>query len=167
MSEASINVTRWEAAVNKWKHPHPAITVELVLALIWVESDGDPWAVRYESNYQYFYDYKRKQSLYDKTQDRRANRAFALLLGSTEFSLQSTSFGLCQIMGAAARERGFGGKWLTELCDPDINIKFGTQHLFEWGFNYGKVTDLDEALARWNGSASYPPKVMAKLEVLK
>lgn len=167
MSEASINVSRWEAQINKWKHPYPEITTELVMALIWVESDGDPWAVRYEPGYQYFYDHKRKLALYDNDHSAGVNRNRASsVLGSTEFTCQSQSYGLLQLMGAAARERGFTQRWLTEMFDPELNIKFGTLHLYEWGFARG-TKDLTEALTRWNGSDTYPAKVFAKLELLK
>lgn len=162
-----INVTRWESAVAKWSYPHPSITVELVLALIWVESEGDPWAARYESNYQYFYDHARKLALYDNALSPLNNRMRAQnILGPTEFNLQSQSYGLLQLMGAAGRERQFKGRFLLELCDPEINIQFGTLHLYEWAFKRGTL-DLADALVRWNGSSTYPAKVMAKLAALK
>jgi soluble lytic murein transglycosylase-like protein len=70
-------------------------------------------------------------------------------------------------MGAAARECGFKPEYLSELCDPAANIVFGTKHLYSWGFNYGKVTNLAEALTRWNGSNTYAHEVLAKFDVVR
>lgn len=169
MSKADVPaaIAKWEKIVAAHRYPHPLITVDLVLALIWQESSGDPWAIRYEPHYQYFYEYKDKRALYNKTQDNHTNRANAYeVLGPTEFQAQSTSWGLLQILGAPARERGFMGRYLSELCDSAANIKFGTKHLYEYAFSHGS-RPLDIALARWNGSSTYAAKVIEKLKVVQ
>ena len=69
-----------------------------------------------------------------------------------------------QIMGAVARERGFRG-WLTELCDPAVNLEWGCRHLrwmvdhpLDYGLSIaqgpavlkGTLADL---AAAWNGGS--------------
>jgi len=159
-------VARWEPLI-KGNIPYPEISVDLVLALIWQESAGNEWAIRHEYAYQYFYNYKDHYALYDRNQSVSGNRIKAqTILGLTEFFAQSTSWGLLQIMGAAARERGFKARYLSELCDPQANLLFGLKHLHEWGFNYGKL-DIKPALTRWNGSAQYAGEVIEKLGLVR
>jgi soluble lytic murein transglycosylase-like protein len=168
MTDTSIpeSVAKWEPLI-KGAIPYPEISIDLVLALIWQESAGDPWAIRHEYAYQYFFNHKDNYALYDKNQSVSGNRIKAqTILGLTEFFAQSTSWGLLQIMGAAARERGFKARYLSELCDPEVNLMFGIKHLHEWGFNYGKL-DLQPALTRWNGSAQYAGEVIEKLGLVQ
>jgi len=159
-------VAKWEPLI-RGNIPYPEISVDLVLALIWQESAGNEWAIRYEPGYQYFYNYKDGYPLYDGSQSVAGNRIKSQgMLGNTEFMAQSTSWGLLQIMGAAARERGFKARYLSELCDPRANLLFGLKHLHEWGFNYGKL-DIQPALTRWNGSAQYAGEVIEKLGLVQ
>ncbi len=158
-------VTKWISLIEKCRHPE--ISPTLILALIWQESAGDRWAQRYEANYQYFYDHKRKMPLYDKVQSVSGNRVRATaILGVTEFHSQSQSWGLLQLMGAAARERRFNAPYLAELTDPEANIGYGTLHLWEWGYGQGKYTTA-EALKRWNGGDDYADKVLTKLAAIE
>ena len=90
------------------------ITPELVVAIAKVESNWNIWAIRYEKNYKYLY-YPRKVKPPDCSIE-------------TEIIAQKTSWGLCQIMGAVAREYGFEG-WLTHLLEPYQNIKYAIRHL--------------------------------------
>ena len=158
-------IVRWkplvEAAIAKLGYAD--LRVDLILAIIAQESSGDPWAIRYEDNYQYFYHWKEKKPLYDSKQSAHGNRIRAKgLLGDTEFNAQSTSWGLLQLMAAAGRERGFKGKYLSELLDPPVNLHFGLIHLWEWGYQRGSRT-TEQALIRWNGDPAYAAKVLAKL----
>ena len=87
----------------------------LVASVVMTESAGNPWASRYEPGWKYIF----KSSEFARS----INSSVA-----TEQMLQSTSFGLMQVMGTVARERGHKG-WLTELCDPKIGLEFGILHL--------------------------------------
>lgn len=113
------------------------------IAWVWgwsyVESLVNPYAIRYEPNYRYLLN------------DPRPN--------STEWIGQKTSWGLFQVMGAAARERGFEGRYLAELVEPWLNAEIAAQHLLWW---MGRTDDRtwDGALARYNGGLygnSRPP----------
>jgi len=101
----------------------------LVCALCEVESSWIPWAVRHEDGYRWLWGAKRRE-LFDETPTHEfmemKNRLGIEL--KTEKFCQQTSWGLCQIMGAVARERGYRG-WLTELCDPATNLEWGCRHL--------------------------------------
>lgn len=48
--------------------------------------------------------------------------------GQHEWTGQRTSYGLAQIMGAVARERGFRGSW-EALLDPETNLDLACAHL--------------------------------------
>ena len=142
------------------------VSTDLILALIWQESSGNPWAERHERYYQYFWDTKKELPLYDKTKSVSENRQTALnILGPTEFSAQSTSRGLLQVMGAVARERGFGGLYLTELCDPETGIEYGVKHLDA----FARRHELRTALLRYNGGGRelYADEVLKKLAAIQ
>ncbi|HUX29471.1 MAG TPA: lytic transglycosylase domain-containing protein [Thiobacillus sp.] len=113
----------------------------LICALCKVESSWIPWAVRHEPNYKW---------LYGKLEDGYPGTV------DTELAMQRTSWGLLQIMGAVARERGFRG-WLTELCDPSVNLEWGCKHL-RWMLDHNNAYGLpdfrikpEDLAAAWNG----------------
>jgi soluble lytic murein transglycosylase-like protein len=86
---------------------------ELALALIEVESGGNPYAVRLMANYPYTV--------------MQAKRPTACDL-STENIMQKTTWGLMRLMGATARSLGFDG-WLPELVEPKVCIPLGVKYL--------------------------------------
>ena len=110
----------------------------LVCALCEVESAWMPWAARYESGYKWLYIYEFDDEGYpyinlSAGKRERGQQYIKFLIqlgcsGQTEVIHQKISWGLMQIMGATARERGFRG-WLTELCDPQVNLEWGCKHL--------------------------------------
>lgn len=157
-------VLKWTSVVEKNRHRE--VPTSLVLAMIWQEtSNGDRYAYRYEPGYLYFFDYKRKAPLYAAFKTDEANREFALKeLGPTEFHAQSASFGLLQVMGAVAREYGFGGSILA-LSDPELNVRLGTKYLWLYGHRNGKLS-IAEALKRYNGSQVYSDEVLEKYAVI-
>lgn len=79
----------------------------------------------------------------------------------TEKSDRATSFGLCQVMGQVARERGFTGEYLTELCEPETGIEYGCRVL-ERALLRAKG-DVRQALLNYNGGGNpaYPDLVLA------
>lgn len=134
------------------------ISPELLASLIHRESSGNPWAVRYEPGF--YVRYIKSKNLADL-------KGYAppptLVSNETEKSLRSTSFGLVQIMGQVARERGFEGLFLSQLFDPRTNIELGAAHLGGLLARYG---DVETALLRYNGglNTQYPAGV---LDILK
>lgn len=131
----------------------------LVAAIIWQESKGDPFAVRYEDNF--FLNYLRGKN-------RKKLPGFwppeSVCTEATELRLRATSFGLMQIMGETAREAGFELPYLTCLCDPVINLTVGCQ-IFA-GILKKKDGDTRKALLKWNGGSnkSYPSEVLAHIK---
>lgn len=87
----------------------------LVAAICSQESAGDPYACRYEPEWHYF-------------KDVAANAKRCRISEDTEKTAQAFSFGLMQIMGSVARERGFIDA-LPKLFDVDINLHYGCMHL--------------------------------------
>lgn len=86
---------------------------------------------------------------------------------ATERTLRATSFGLMQIMGQVARERGFTGEYLTELCDPINGIEQGCRELARRMKNAGG--DVRKGLLGYNGGGNpkYPDLVLAHYDEYK
>ena len=103
----------------------------LIKAIIQAESASNQYAVRYEPHYRWTVEPFDKFHWSEKTE---------------EIS-QKTSWGLMQIMGAVARERGFEGRYLAELCTVKVGIKYGTKHL-KW--QYDRYGDWHDAISAYN-----------------
>lgn len=117
------------------------LPVSLVLAIVQVESGGNPWAARYEPG---FYD------RYVMTQPVKARAPCSI---KTEARLRATSFGLMQIMGQTARETGFDGVFLTELCDPAVGLDWSCKYLSRLLSVYRAKYGLEGAVAAYNAGS--------------
>lgn len=116
----------------------------LVCSVCHHESDNwNQWAVRYEPAFYSVYIEK------------------MVGLSNTEKTMRATSFGLMQIMGQTAREFGFEGTWLTQLCDPIQGLEYGCRKLARCLDRSN--SDVRAALLLYNGGAdkTYPDKVLA------
>jgi soluble lytic murein transglycosylase-like protein len=113
----------------------------LACAVVSHESSWDTWAVRYEPAFFERYVLSMKG------------------LNPTEMQLRAMSFGLFQIMGQTAREQGFDGRYLTELCDP-VNVNQGCRKLKRC--LESEAGDVRNALLKFNGGgdAHYPEAVL-------
>lgn len=115
----------------------------LICALIEHESDGwKMYAIRFEPGF------------YSKYIEQLKG------LTATEAYARSFSWGLMQIMGQTARELGFQGKFLAELCDPDIGIDYGCKKLRHCLDRH--PNDEKAALLEYNGgsNSNYPNLVL-------
>ena len=113
----------------------------LVQAVCQHESSWNPWSVRYEPVFYQTY-------------------VSHMKLPETEKQTRATSWGLMQIMGQVAREKGFDGKYLTELLDPLTGVTYGCKKLKECLDK--ERGDVRSALLRWNGggNSAYPDYVI-------
>ena len=139
------------------------LSMEVVAAVILQESDGNPYAFRYEPAFYERY---------------LANKLPASLGGTfhkgisfeSEVRFRAFSFGLMQIMGQVARENKFTG-YLPELFLPEINIPLGCkilgQNLRTFKGDYRKAISAYNSgvgFVRNNGSTAYADKVLARIE---
>ncbi|SRR6266436_3413497 len=127
---------------------------ELVCAVIEQESRWNPWAVRYEPEFQEKYVVALKHAGRLKT--------FGASM-DTEIVARSCSFGLMQTMGQVVRETGADFAFLTELCNPERALEFGCSHLAK---KLEKANGLaDRALQLWNGGGNpnYADEVLARM----
>jgi len=117
----------------------------IVCAVIEQESAWDPHAIRYEPAF-------------------RARYVAPLGLPPTEEVARSISWGLMQVMGQVAREHGFGGKFLSALCDPAAGLDIGCAVLSAKLAAAGG--EVSRALQLWNGGANpgYAAQVLARLK---
>ena len=121
----------------------------LLCALVEQESDWNFWGMRYEP--AFFGKYV--APLY------AANK----ITSGTEAYSRAISWGLCQIMGQVARELGFQGAYLSQLCDPQIGLEWGCQH-FKRKLAAANG-DTRKALLLWNGGGNpdYPDQVIRRV----
>jgi soluble lytic murein transglycosylase-like protein len=119
----------------------------LVCAVVEQESAWNPWALRYEPAFLSRY----VAPLYT-----------AGKLTATEAYARSMSWGLMQVMGQSAREHGFDGDSLAELCDPVVGVDFGCRILAARLVR--ARGDANAALLAWNGGANsnYSAEVLAR-----
>lgn len=125
----------------------------VLAALVWKESAGDPHAIRSEPHYRWLWDcwenapFRRltaeEAGLSHPPADFRGPTGASV---PTEWAAQRISWGLCQVMGATARERGFRGAFLSSLLEPEIGAEFGARHLALLLSRY----ELEDALSAYN-----------------
>ena len=109
----------------------------LVHAIIQVESSGNTHAIRYEPEYRWVYEVELIA---------KHNR----IPESTEENQQMISWGLMQVMGAVAREHGFKGRYISELCTPELGVEYGCKHLKR---QYERYNDWEMAIAAYNAGS--------------
>jgi len=169
-------MTAYEREIGSAALAH-GLNVSLVRAVILVESGGNPWAWNPEPHYRYLWDVAKKQPFRALTDAERKSEVppadFPAKAGDKdqEFWAQQASFGLMQVMGAVARERGFDGPYLTQLCDVQTNLTYGCRHLralMEWAGG-----EASKALGAYNAGKGgyksaaglrYAAKVLRQLE---
>ncbi len=103
----------------------------------WVEQESswDPYATREEPGF--FEKYIRANLVGASPREKHEQWGLA------------TSWGLLQVMGVVARERGYTGKYLAQLTDPSLGLYFGLEHLMhQKGRGDGSWS---QALAAYNG----------------
>lgn len=131
---------------------------ELIGALVYTESGGNPWASRFEPN---FY----RRYLRDMTASSAPGYVppASICNWETERMLRSFSFGLFQIMGETARENGFNSPILSQLLEPSNNIALGLQLIRK--YLEAHKGDLQKALLTYNGGGNekYPDLVLGNI----
>ena len=112
------------------------IPPEVVLAIIEVESGGNPFATAFS------------QTAPANTTLKRPT----LCSVNMEAVHQRTAWGLMQVMGSTARGVGFCG-WLTELTDAEVNIGIGMRYLGQLKKRFFESRGLDGVIAAYNKGA--------------
>jgi soluble lytic murein transglycosylase-like protein len=123
-----------------------SLDLALVCAVCEQESEWDTYAIRFEPAFEKKYIHPALPQA-----------------PTTEEIAKAMSFGLMQVMGEVARERGFKGKFLSSLCDPDIGLHVGCEYLKHIMDNHSG--DVTASLQRWNGGGNpnYAAEVMARM----
>ncbi len=163
-------IGRWELETETAAARH-RLGPRLVAAIVQVESAGNRWAYNPEPHYRWLWDVRRnqpyRQLLPGEAEAERPPLDFPCLAGDRdqEWWAQQASWGLMQTMGAVAREVGFGGSYLTELCDPAVSLEYGCRFLRKLFDKHGA---LDAVLAAWNtGNIAHPPGSAAEAYIKK
>ena len=118
------------------------IDEKMIEAIIYVESNFNPWAIRVERGFwtRYLTGIK---DLFFRTPEKDEKWL-------TCPDLTSASYGLMQIMLTTAMELGFRFQYPTELLDPATNIKYGCRLLRKHYDQYGKWEDAVSAYNQGN-----------------
>ncbi len=131
------------------------LDADLVNAQVLIESNENAYAWNPEPAYRYFWNVRTNMPFRPVTHieidAERPPSDFPCLAGDAdqEWWAQQSSWGLMQIMGAVAREHGFKGPYLPELCDAVTNLRIGCEHLaalLKWSGG-----NVSQALAAYNG----------------
>jgi len=119
----------------------------LICAIIEQESNWKPWAIRYEPDFYLRY------VLPNIPKEK---------ICATEAHARAISWGLMQVMGEVAREAGFKGDSLAELCEPEAGVGIGCKVFAE---KLARTNgDTRTALQQWNGGGNqmYAEEVLAR-----
>lgn len=150
---------RWETEISEASAKFN-LPVRLIAAFVTVESGGNPWAWNPEPHYRWLWDVKRnqpfRQLLPGESTNERPPHDFHCIAGDPdqEWWGQQASWGLMQTMGAVARENGFTGPYLPELCKPFVSLEFGCRHIKKL---IQRHNSIDGAIAAYNtGSPAHP-----------
>jgi len=102
----------------------------LIHAIIGVESENNPYALRFEPGWKYFYNVN----------------IISHKLGIpevTEKVQQAISWGLGQVMGSNLRFYGFTGKFMSEIADkPELGLLYTAMHLDELRKKYSDESSI-------------------------
>jgi len=120
----------------------------LVCAVVEQESNWNPWAMRYEP----IFFAKYVAPLYTNNK-----------VSATEAYARGMSWGLMQVMGQTAREKGLGSLYLSTLCDPAVGLAVGCKVLRQKMDAVGG--DTTRGLLAWNGGGNpdYAEEVQARM----
>ena len=120
----------------------------VVCAIVEQESSWNPWAMRYEPHFFSKY----VAPLYTNNK-----------IGATEAYARGISWGLMQVMGQVAREKGVASLYLSTLCDPAVGLAVGCRILRQKLDAAGG--DTPKALLAWNGGGNpdYAEEVLARV----
>jgi hypothetical protein len=147
------DVLRWRGLVEAIAAPH-GLDSQLILAMIAQESSGRPSAWNPEPHYRWLWDVDADAPFRTLTDAEAVSEKppadFPHPPGvdrDAEWWGQQASWGLMQVMGAVARERGFRDADLPGLCVPWVGIYYGVLHLV----HLRKRFDGDDMLATYNG----------------
>lgn len=152
---------------------------KVLSAQVQVESGTNTFAWNPEPQYKYLVDVRTGKPFRALSNDEISSETppsdFPFLAGDRdqEWWGQQASWGLLQIMGAVAREHGFKGPYLVELCDPEQGLLWGCTHLaglVQWAHG-----NIRQALAAYNGGKggnsvapfrndAYAAKVLAQIK---
>lgn len=150
------------------------VNPRLAAAVCDVESSRNPWAYNPEPRYRYLWDVVTRAPFRALTDSEQTSEIppldFPSPLGAprdAEWWGQQASWGLMQVMGAVARERGFLGTFLPELCNPETGLLYGCLHLAAQCRRYPAFAD---ALAAYNAGrpgttagVAYAEKVLSRM----
>lgn len=142
----------------------------LVCAVVEQESGWNPWAYNPEPHYRWMWDFKQNKPFRKLSPDEIRSEGVPPDFYSPPWAArdaewwgQQASWGLMQVMGAVARECGFTGKFLTQLCEPSLGIDVGCTHLKRKFSQGGQDTSKALLLYNGGGNPNYPLEVLGRM----
>jgi soluble lytic murein transglycosylase-like protein len=138
------------------------LNLDLICAVIHVESSGNPWASRFEpAFYEKYIKGKKMKDLPGYFPP------IQICTPQTENFNRSRSMGLFQVMGNTARLYGYDRPFLDELFDIPTNIYMGCKILADKIKD--RQGDTEKGLLAYNGGGDprYPDRVMSTIRAGK
>lgn len=175
---------RWADDVLRWRELVEAIAVpqglsqSIVLAVVAQESSGRPGAWRPEPKYRWLWNVSEDRPFREVSDEEIESEVppddFPRPIEVSrvaEWWGQQASWGLMQVMGAVARERGFWRPDLPDLTQPTLGIVYGVRQLTYFRKRFRNEADM---LAAYNGgpgavggNREYVDAVDAKRRILE
>lgn len=121
----------------------------LVEAIVWQESNYNPYAVRFEK--EYYENNSRNETI--KCLKKYNPHLSILCSVHTERMSWATSWGLMQVLGETARRLGFIGAFMAGLCDPSEGIEWGIRYLQKQITRYD--SDVIKAISAYNAGKTW------------
>ena len=124
----------------------------LLAGIVQQESGGNTWAWNPEPRYGYLWNVREGKPFRKLTANESMSEAppadFPTLGGDRdqEWWGQQASWGAAQVMGGVAREHGFRGLYLPELCNPDVGLEYAARHLAAFISRW----DVSDAVSAYN-----------------
>lgn len=141
-----------EECIKKYSSEYK-LDPKVVFGIVMTESSGRWQATRYENKYRYVWNVVRKEPfVLQKGWGDMCPSTFPGLPGVTtekgEWTLQRTSLGPMQVMGAVARELGYSGD-LNRL-NGEIGIMYGAKHLSNLHRRFAKTGGIKGVISSYN-----------------
>lgn len=133
------------------------VPADILAAIVQTESSGNQFALRAETKHSWLVDPKsgkkqaislRSHYIYLWKPEECARQAGVTV--DTEIWSQVASWGLCQLMGAVARELGLKGP-IVQLLQADVNLKYAALLLKRLAKRYDKPDDI---IAAYNAGSA-------------
>lgn len=153
-------ISEWDSEIREFSDNYD-LPYGLINAMVQVESGGDADAWNPEPHYRWFWDVHKQAPFRalrsGEVEAKYPPSDFPCLKGDRdqEWWAQQASWGLLQVMGAVARERGCRAPYLTALLRPRVGLEYGCAHLAHYKKRFIDSDGWPGVIAAYNQGGVY------------